>query len=358
MRVGVLTGGGDCPGLNAVIRAIFKSSCQNEWEVIGIEDGFEGLLDPTKSICLTPQIIHGILSMGGTILGTSNLADPFEPGHPSSSSGEPMQKPSHIIKNIKALGLSAIIAIGGDGTLSISQKLFQMGCPMIGIPKTIDNDILATDVTLGFRTAVETVTEALDKLHSTAESHHRVIVIEVMGRYVGWIALEAGVAGGADVILIPEIPFQMENIKKKIQSQFEKGRRCCLVVVAEGSKPLGGKMSVLKRSTSGYVLRLEGIGKKVGEEISRKTGKDVRVTVLGHLQRGGSPCSFDRTLGTRFGVAAIKLVKEGGFGKMVCLKTPSIDSVALQEAVKELKSVPPHGDLVQTAEALGISLGR
>jgi len=357
MRVGVLTGGGDCPGLNAVIRAIFKSSCRNEWEVIGIEDGFEGLQDPTKSIFLTPQIIHGILAEGGTILGTSNLADPFEPAL-THVSVDPMQKPPNIIKNMKELGLNAIIAIGGDGTLTISQKLFQMGCPMIGIPKTIDNDILATDVTLGFRTAVETVTEALDKLHSTAESHHRVIVIEVMGRYVGWIALEAGVAGGADVILIPEIPFQMKKIQEKIQSQFEKGRRSCLVVVAEGSKPLGGEMSVLKRSTSGYVLRLEGIGKKVGEEINRKTKKDVRVTVLGHLQRGGSPCSFDRILGTRFGVAAIQLVKEGGFGKMVCLKTPSIDSVDLQEAVKELKSVPPHGDLVQTAEALGISLGR
>jgi 6-phosphofructokinase 1 len=233
-----------------------------------------------------------------------------------------------------------------------------MGGPLIGIPKTIDNDIPGTDVTLGFRTAVETVTQALDRLHSTAESHHRIFVVEVMGRYGGWIALEAGMAGGADIILIPEIPFEMEKIQEKIQSQFEKGRKCCLIVVAEGSKPLGGGMSVLKKSESGYVLRLEGVGKKVGEEISRKTGKDVRVTVLGHLQRGGSPCSFDRILGTRFGTAAIELIKEGGFGKMVCLKTPHITSVPLQEAVKELKTVPPHGGLVNSAEALGISLGR
>jgi 6-phosphofructokinase 1 len=358
MRIGVLTGGGDCPGLNAVIRAVFKTSFNNGWDVIGIEDGFEGLLDPTKSVFLSPEKIHGILPLGGTIFGTSNMPDPFEQSLNDPTLRSSVEKPTNMLKNIQELGLNAVIAIGGDGTLTISQGLFQMGGPLIGIPKTIDNDIPGTDVTLGFRTAVETVTQALDRLHSTAESHHRIFVVEVMGRYGGWIALEAGMAGGADIILIPEIPFEMEKIQEKIQSQFEKGRKCCLIVVAEGSKPLGGGMSVLKKSESGYVLRLEGVGKKVGEEISRKTGKDVRVTVLGHLQRGGSPCSFDRILGTRFGTAAIELIKEGGFGKMVCLKTPHITSVPLQEAVKELKTVPPHGGLVNSAEALGISLGR
>jgi 6-phosphofructokinase 1 len=358
MRIGVLTGGGDCPGLNAVIRAIVKASHASGWEVTGIEEGFQGLLDPLRTRLLTLQEIRGILPTGGTILGTSNIKDPFKTKVVIQGEETQQDLSSVIVRNIGKLGLDALIAIGGDGTLKISNRLFQIGCPMVGVPKTIDNDILATDVTFGFRTAVNTATEALDKLHTTAESHHRVIVVEVMGRYVGWIALEAGIAGGADVILIPEIPFDMEKVRKKIQARFDQGRKFCIVVVAEGSKPIDGEMSILKQAEDGYILRLGGIGNKVGEEISQRTGLDVRVTVLGHLQRGGSPNSFDRLLATRFGVAAVELIAQKRFGEMVCLRTPRIESVPIQEAIKEMKTVPPDGDLVKTAEVLGISFGR
>jgi len=322
MKIGVLTGGGDCPGLNAVIRAIFKSSRIKGWEITGIRDGFQGLLSPLKAYPLEASNIRGILPTGGTILGTSTTPDPFE----NLDNRSPQDLPSLILENIKRLGLEALITIGGDGTLRIANRFYQMGCPIIGIPKTIDNDILGTDVSCGHRTAVETVSDALDKLHTTAESHHRVIVLEVMGRYVGWIALEAGIAGGADVILIPEIPFQMEKVQEKVHHRFKQGSTFCIIVVAEGSKPVGGEMSVLKRAKNGYILRLGGIGNKVGEEISRITGKDVQVTVLGHLQRGGSPNSFDRILATRFGTTAIDLIEQKRFGEMVCLKTPHIEN--------------------------------
>jgi 6-phosphofructokinase 1 len=358
MNIGVLTGGGDCPGLNAVIRAIVKASkVKYNWEVTGIEEGFEGLKTPVKSRSMTPWNIRGILPAGGTILGTSSGMDPLQMKK-QNGTGEPSEFSREMKENIHALGLSALIVIGGDGTLKIGHYLHETGVPVIGIPKTIDNDIPATDLTFGFQSAVNTATEALDKLHTTAESHHRVIVVELMGRYVGWISLEAGLAGGADVILIPEIPFQIDLVCKKIMSRCEQGSRFSIVVVAEGAKPVGGEMSVLKRSAAGYVERLGGIGNKVGEEIARSTKMDVRVTVLGHIQRGGSPSPFDRNLATRFGVAAVELIAQNRFGRMVCLKGTEIRSVSLAEATEGLKFVPPDGEQVKTAESLGISFGR
>jgi 6-phosphofructokinase len=250
------------------------------------------------------------------------------------------------------------VVIGGDGSLTIAQKLYEIGVPVVGVPKTIDNDISATDLTFGFHSAVTTATEALDKLHTTAESHHRVIVVEVMGRYVGWIAIESGIAGGADVILIPEIPYDIGKVCEKIKFRYEQGSRFSIVVVAEGAMPVGGEASVLKKSKEGYWIRLGGIGNKVGEELAHGTQMDVRVTVLGHIQRGGSPTPFDRILATRFGVAAADLVAEGKFGRMVCLRGQRIEDVPLTEGIKELKSVPPNGEMVRAAESLGISFGR
>lgn len=359
MNIGVLTGGGDCPGLNAVIRAIVKSAkVKYNWDVTGIEEGFEGLRTPVKTRPMTPWTIRGILPTGGTILGTSSGMNPTQMRKSGKESDQPSDFSKEIKENIEALGLSALIVIGGDGTLKIGHYLYETGVPVIGIPKTIDNDIPTTDLTFGFHTAVNTATEALDKLHTTAESHHRVIVVEVMGRYVGWIALEAGIAGGADVILIPEIPFQIDQVCKKILSRYEQGSRFSIVVVAEGAKPVGGEMSVMKRSETGYVERLGGIGNKVGEEIIRCTKMDVRVTVLGHIQRGGSPTPFDRNLATRFGVAAVDLAARKRFGEMVCLKGTTIQPVSLTESTEGLKFVPAEGEMVKAAEALGISFGR
>ena len=359
MNIGVLTGGGDCPGLNAVIRAIVKSAkVKYNWDVTGIEEGFEGLRTPVKIRPMTPWTILGILPTGGTILGTSSGMNPTQMRKSGKESDQPSDFSKEIKENIEALGLSALIVIGGDGTLKIGHYLYETGVPVIGIPKTIDNDIPTTDLTFGFHTAVNTATEALDKLHTTAESHHRVIVVEVMGRYVGWIALEAGLAGGADVILVPEIPFQIDQVCKKILSRYEQGSRFSIVVVAEGAKAVGGEMSVMKRSETGYIERLGGIGNKVGEEIIRCTKMDVRVTVLGHIQRGGSPTPFDRNLATRFGVAAVDLAAQKRFGEMVCLKGTEIRSVSLTESTEGLKFVPADGELVKAAEALGISFGR
>lgn len=359
MKIGVLTGGGDAPGLNAVIRAIVKSSkVKYNCEVLGIEEGFDGLLSPVKVRPMTPWTIRGILPTGGTVLGTTSTINPMQMTRTIDGKQQAVDLSGELKKNFEELGLSALIVIGGDGTLKIADHLYKMGVPTIGIPKTIDNDIPATDVTFGFQTAVNTATEALDKLHTTAESHHRVIVVELMGRYVGWIALEAGIAGGADVILIPEIPFQIDQVCKKIVARYEQGSRFSIVVVAEGAKPIGGEMSVIKRSETGYALRLGGIGNKVGEEIGSCTKMDVRVTVLGHIQRGGSPTPYDRILATRFGVAAMDLFAQGRFGEMVCLKGDEVCSVPLSEATQGLKYVPADGERVRAAEALGISFGR
>lgn len=356
-RIGVLTGGGDCPGLNAVIRAVVKSaSVKYNFEVMGIEDGFDGLVLPNKTRTLTPWSIRGILPIGGTILGTTNRANPFEYKVTKDGKTEIKDVSAEIIKRMESNGLDALVVIGGDGTLKIAYELFKMGCPIVGVPKTIDNDIPATDVTFGFNTAVATATEALDRLHTTAESHHRVMVVEVMGRYAGWIALETGIAGGADVILIPEIPFNMEKVCQKINDRKKGGSWSSIVVVAEGARPIGGEVSVLYRSeVGGSAERLGGIGHKVANCI---TEMEVRVTVLGHLQRGGSPCAFDRILSTQFGVAAVDLIADKRFGEMVCLRGQKIETVSLSEVARGQKRVPTEEGLVKTAESIGISFGR
>ena len=359
-RIGVLTGGGDCPGLNAVIRAVVRTAIGNYGlAVVGIEDGYEGLILPNKTRDLTLNDIRGILPRGGTILGTTNRANPFAWGVERNGRIKFEDVSATVISRVEALGLDALVVIGGDGSLRIAQKLSHMGIPLVGVPKTIDNDISATDVTFGFNTAMTTATEALDKLHTTAESHHRVIILELMGRYVGWIALEAGMAGGADVILIPEIPFDLGRVCEKIYTRKERGSRFSIVVVAEGAYPLGGQV-VVKEAAVGakYTERLGGVGEKVGDAIAKCTGMEVRVTVLGHIQRGGSPTCFDRNLGSRFGAAAVKALMEGQFGKMVCLRTPHIQLATLEEAVGVTKSVNPEGEMVKTAEALGITMGR
>jgi phosphofructokinase-like protein len=359
MRIGVLTGGGDAPGLNGVIRAIVRTAhIKYGWGVTGIFDGFEGLTGKTNTKKLTPWNTRGILFKGGTILGTTNRGNPF--GFKTIIKGKEVERDlsDSVIKNIKRLGMDAIIVIGGDGSLSIANRLCQKGVNIIGVPKTIDNDLSATHLTFGFSTAVETATDALDKLHTTAESHHRVIVVEVMGRYAGWIALEAGMAGSADVILIPEIPYDIKKVSQKI---IERKKACCnssIVVVAEGAKPVGGEMAVLEKDPSGYALRFSGIGNSVGDAIKNSTGMDVRVTVLGHVQRGGSPCAFDRILATRYGVKAVELAAEGKFGHMVSYKPPLITSVPLEKAISKIKLVDPEGQLVKSAESIGVSFGR
>lgn len=358
-KIGVLTGGGDCPGLNAVIRAVVKSASNlYQWEIVGIEDGFEGLIRDDKTRLLTQLNTRGILTMGGTILGTTNRGNPFEF---VGTDGVKKDLSSVVLENIKRLSLDGLIIIGGDGSLSIANQLYKMGAPVVGVPKTIDNDLSVTDVTFGFDTAVNTAMDALDRLHSTAESHHRVIVLELMGRYAGWIALHAGIAGGADVILIPEIPFDMGKVCDKMRSMFHGKSGFGIVVVAEGAKPLGGAVVTLASAGNGRLERLGGMGNRVGDDIAiclGPEGVDVRVTVLGHIQRGGSPSAFDRILSTRFGHEAVELIARGDFGKMVCLKGQDILSVPIEDAVSKMKGVPPDGQMVKTAEAIGISFGR
>ena len=359
MRIGILSGGGDAPGLNAVIRAVTKTAIfKYGWQVTGIIDGFEGLLSPTKTRQLTSWNTRGILFVGGTILGTTNRGNPFAYKTIVSSKEIVEDMSEAVIANIKDLGLEALIVIGGDGSLKIGHGLYKLGVPVIGVPKTIDNDLMATHVTFGFQTAVDTATDALDKLHTTAESHQRVIVLEVMGRYAGWIAVQAGIAGGADVILIPEIPFSTEKLCEKLLERKKAGSNSSIVVVAEGAKPLGGEMAVREKAADGYVLRLGGMGEIVGTEIIKRTGFEVRVTVLGHLQRGGSPCPYDRLLATRYGAAAVELISQKKFGEMVSFQPPVMTSVSLEKAISSLRLVDPDGELVKIAEGLGVCFGR
>lgn len=357
-RIGILTGGGDCPGLNAVIRAVVRTA-SNEfgWEVLGIEDGYDGLLEPDKVRPLTDAEVRGILPKGGTILGTANRGNPFARCVIRDGQQVVCDMSSEALECIKDLGLDALIVVGGDGTLSAAKELADMGAPIVGVPKTIDNDISATDVTFGFDTALVTATEAIDKLHTTAESHHRVMVIEVMGRNAGWIALNAGLAGGADVILIPEIPFDIANVCEEIYERARNGSKFSIVVVAEGAAPVGGKLAYQSEGDALRQSRLGGMGDIVAQQIAEMTGIETRCTVLGHLQRGGSPTPFDRILGTRFGGAAVRAVAAGSFGVMVALRGTAIDTVPLADAVGQLKLVDPAGDLVRTAKGLGIAVG-
>ncbi|HEX3033425.1 MAG TPA: 6-phosphofructokinase [Bacillota bacterium] len=357
-RIGVLTGGGDCPGLNAVIRAVAKTSIHEfGWEVLGIEDGFGGLIEGRLRL-LKSQDVSGILPRGGTILGTTNRDNPFR--YPVIEQGQKIYKDMSplIINTLADHGVQALVVIGGDGSLSIAREFHQKGLPVVGIPNSIDNDLSATDVTFGFDTALVTATEALDKLHTTAESHHRVMVMEVMGRYAGWIGLESGIAGGADVILIPEIPFSYDKICEKLNSRREQGKKFSIIVVSEGAKPVGGDMVVNQViADSADPIRLGGVGNMVAREIEKLSGMETRVTVLGHLQRGGSPTPFDRILGTRLGVKAVELIASGEYGTMASLRTPDIVAVTLDEAVGELRRVPINSDLIAAARAVGTSFG-
>ena len=358
-RIGVLTGGGDCPGLNAVIRAIVKTAIREySLSVIGFENGFGGLIQ-NRARELTEKDVAGILPRGGTILGTTNRDNPFH--YPITIKGKVDFRDisDRAIENISIHDIDALIVIGGDGSLIIAKKLFEeKGLPVVGVPKTIDNDLSATDQTFGFDTALSTATDALDKLHTTAESHHRVMVLEVMGRYAGWIALQSGLAGGADVILIPEIPYSIEKVIEKILERQDSGKKFSIVVAAEGATQVGGEMVVKRVVPDSFdPVRLGGIGNVLVNQIEDGTGIESRVTVLGHLQRGGSPTAFDRVLSTRYGAGAVNLIMAGHFGKMVCLRTPNIESVDLAEAVGELRMVPKDSDLVRTARQIGISFG-
>ena len=342
-KIGVLTGGGDCPGLNAVIRAVVKKAAKYSWSVIGIKNGWRGLINGEMEL-LTEYSVSGILPKGGTIIGTSRT-------NPFNNEGDVKK----VIENIKKFGLDAIVAIGGDDTLSVAQKLYHMGVNVVGVPKTIDNDLSGTDFTFGFDTAVSIATEAIDRLHTTAESHNRVIVVEVMGRHAGWIATMAGMAGGADEILIPEVPFDIDEVCENLKKRYNRGKTFSIVAVAEGAKlktkeETNNNLNINENTESGLItqtnetdafghVRLGGIGHFLAREIEKRMNVETRVTVLGHIQRGGSPTAHDRVLATRFGVAAVELIKNENYGKMVALKGYRIEPVELDEAVSKLKTV-------------------
>ncbi|MFN7947106.1 MAG: ATP-dependent 6-phosphofructokinase [Blastocatellia bacterium] len=355
-RIGVVTGGGDCPGLNAVIRAVVKGAISRGWEVYGIERGFEGLLHKSRVQRLDALDVRGIAHVGGTILGTTNRGNPFQ--FPVEKRGQTtlVDLSDKVVAHFHRLKLESLVCIGGDGTLRIASGLAKKGLPVIGVPKTIDNDLAATELTFGFNTAVTTATEAIDKLHATAESHERVLVVEVMGRYAGWIALYSGVAGGADVILMPEIPFTLEAVAHKIHERWRIHRNFAIVVVAEGAKLRGGQM-FLEKQEPGREPKLCGIAEYLSDEIQRLTGHETRWLVLGHLQRGGQPTTSDRLLATRFGAAAVRAIERGEKNVMVALQSAKIVTVPLEKAVSKMKSVPLDSDIITSARELGISFG-
>lgn len=356
MRIGILNSGGDCPGLNAVIHGVVGAAHQLGWEVIGFRDGFEGLLPPGDYAVLRPQDTVGILKLGGTILGTTNK------GHFAAKvgKGDVAQVPQDILnkarRTMDQLEIRALIVVGGDGSLTTALQLYHQGWPVIGVPKTIDNDLEATASTFGFDSAVTTVVDALDRLHTTAQSHKRVMVVEVMGRHAGWIALWGGIGGGANVVLLPEIPFSCEKVAEAILQREARGEHSTLVVVAEGAHLPDGELMTIDPNCLGEV-RLGGMGDYVAHRIGELTGKETRSCTLGHLQRGGSPTALDRILGTRFGVMAVKLAEEGQFGRMVSYQSYHVGSVPIEEAVNKLRVVNPEGEVVQAARAIGITFG-
>ncbi len=359
-KIGISTGGGDCPGLNAVIRAAVKSALSKHgWEVVGIRDGFDGLIFLDERIQpLTLNDVSGILPRGGTILVTTNRGNPFAYKSIEDGHEETRDLSGLVVENARKLGLDAVIVIGGDGSQKIGLDLFHKGMPVVGVPKTIDNDLSATDVTFGFDTALHTVTDAIDKIHTTAESHHRIMLVEVMGRDAGWIALHGGIAGAAHIILIPEIPFTIEKICDFVRIREKGGKKFSIVVVAEGVK--GYVEKSLMNGGDGVERRSSprgSAGQIIGEMIAKCAHRETRVTVLGHIQRGGSPSPFDRVLSTRFGAAAVELIARGEFGNMVCLRGNEIRSVSIAEAIGKMKAVDPNEELVQTARAIGISFG-
>ena len=354
MRIALSTGGGDAPGLNAVIRAAVLTAVHRGWECFGVKRGFGSLLGESDLVPLGPHEVRGITHLGGTILGTSSRGDPLKLRvQRPDGSWEERDRTEELLSNFRAHRLDALIAIGGEGTLGIVHALWKKGLPVVGVPKTIDNDVGGTASTFGFDTAVATATDAIDKVHSTAESHERVMVVEVMGRHAGFIALNSGVAGSADVILIPEILFNIDKVCDKIRRREAEGRHFSVVVVAEGAAPRGGSVSLIDPEHE----RLGGIADKVAHSIQEMTGKETRSLVLGHLQRGGSPTTFDRLLGLRFGAAAVRLVAERQFGKMVALQPPRIVAVPLEDAIGKPRRVSLDSDTIATARDLGISFG-
>ena len=358
MRIALSTGGGDAPGLNAVIRAAVLTAVNRGWEVVGVKRGFAGLLGEDEVVSLTKESVRGIAHLGGTILRATNRGNPFAyPRKQPDGSYIAEDRSDELIENARRLGIDAVIAIGGDGSLDIALQLCHKGMRIVGVPKTIDNDVSGTVTTFGFDTAVNTAIEAIDKLHTTAESHDRVLVMEVMGRDAGFIALHSGVAGTADVILIPEIPYDIGKVCEKILARDAAGRHFSIVVVAEGAFPRGGESSSLGKSLPGQARRVGGVADLIARDIQTITGKETRSLVLGHLQRGGMPTGYDRLLATRFGGAAVRAIADEKWGHMVALQSPHIVTIPIEEALREPKRVEITHDLVQTARASGISFG-
>jgi len=361
-RIAICTGGGDAPGLNAVIRAAVLSAINRGWEVYGIRDGYNGLLMPEQFIeggliRLTRERVRGITHLGGTIIGTTNRGNPLKyPIKGPNDTVIEIDRSDELIRAFRLHQIDALISVGGDGSMAIANELSKKGLWVVGVPKTIDNDLDKTVITFGFDTACAFTVDCLDRLHTTAASHNRIIVMEVMGRYAGWIALESGLAGSADVILIPEIPYELDKVAEKIRDREEHGSLFSIVVVAEGAKPRGGSVSVISRE-AGEPERLGGCGAKVAEELEELTGKETRLVVLGHLLRGGSPTRFDRLIAQRFGAAAVRAIAEGEQGIMVALDPPTVKYVPLEAATKRMKTVPHNSDILLTAREMGICFG-
>jgi ATP-dependent phosphofructokinase / diphosphate-dependent phosphofructokinase len=362
-RIAVNTGGGDAPGLNAVIRAVVIAASRRGWECYGIRDGFNGILCPERYpdggvVPLTPEKVRGIAHLGGTMLGTTNKGNPLQfPTPMADGTIGVSDRSDEVLAYFAQHGIDALVSVGGDGSLTIANELHRKGLRVVGVPKTIDNDLDKTYTTFGFDTAVSFATESLDRLHTTAESHQRVMVVEVMGRYAGWIALHAGIAGGAHAILIPEIAYDIDKVAAKVRHRDALGRMYSIVVVAEGAIPVAGGREIAAPAASGHVERLGGIGERVARDIEERTGKDARVVVLGHLLRGGSPTAFDRLAALRFGAAAVRALDEGQSGIMVALAFPNVEYVALEEVAGRMKGVPLDSDTLQTGRDLGICFG-
>ncbi len=357
-RIAILTGGGDCPGLNAVIRAVTKKAIHDYgMEVIGIEDGYEGLIE-NRYKKIENHDVSGILSQGGTILGTSNVSNPYHYAVKKGDEVEFLDVSKEVISNFKKFNAECLVCIGGDGTLSIAKRLLDDGIPVVGVPKTIDNDIQSTEVSFGFDTAVDIVTEGIDRLHTTAQAHHRVMIVEVMGRHAGWIALYSGISGGGDIILIPEIPYDISVIVQKVKERGRVGKRFSIIVVAEGARPQGGEIvikKIVKESTD--PVRLGGIGFVLGEQIEKLTGMEVRTVVMGHLQRGGTPSSFDRILATQLGTKVVDMVHKKEFGCMAAIQRNELLSVSLKEVALGPRLVPLDHPLIHCARSLGTCFG-
>jgi 6-phosphofructokinase 1 len=355
--IGIVTGGGDAPGLNAVIRAVAKAAIgEYGMRVIGIEDSFEGLLEPMCVRELTTADVRGLLPRGGTILGTRNRGR-FVEHNPEGVVTKSDALYRQALANLERLGIEALIVLGGEGSLAIALEFDRLGVPLIGVPKTIDNDLACTELTFGFATALDIATEALDRLHTTAESHDRVMILEVMGRHTGWIALHSGIAGGADVILIPEIPFTMESVAEKILERERCDSQFSIIVTAEGAREIGHDLIYQETGVRDHAPRLGGIGNHCRAELERLTGKETRTVVLGHLQRGGRPNAFDRMLATSFGACATRALASGERGRMVALHAADIITVPIEKAIANIKTVPSDGQLVRTARATGVSFG-